>query len=151
MRRGLIIYANCADGLRFSAFINPRRACAERVTEDLVQAIRGKDLALQLQTASNAKHLCKIADTVGWKKLWDHALDHGEACITSLRNLVRVVSYPKHAISSCPLCEASELDVPLPGHIIDIITVVSYVCVCVCVCVCMSAHTLFLQYAQLEV
>ena len=67
----------------------------------------------------NAKHLCKIADTVGWKKLWDHALDHGEACITSLRNLVRVVSYPKHAISSCPLCEASELDVPLPGHIIE--------------------------------
>ena len=60
-----------------------------------------------------------IADTVGWKKLWDHALDHGEACITSLRNLVRVVSYPKHAISSCPLCEVSELDVPLPGHIIE--------------------------------
>ena len=87
--------------------------------KDLVQAIRGKDLALQLQTASNAKHLCKIADTVGWKKLWDHALDHGEACITSLRNLVRVVSYPKHAISSCPLCEVSELDVPLPGHIIE--------------------------------
>ena len=89
------------------------------IIKDLVQAIRGKDLALQLQTASNAKHLCKIADTVGWKKLWDHALDHGEACITSLRNLVRVVSYPKHAISSCPLCEASELDVPLPGHIIE--------------------------------
>ena len=29
--------------------------------------------------------------------------------------------------------------------------VVSYVCVCVCLSVCMSAHTLFWQYAQLEV
>ena len=88
------------------------------IIKDFMQAIYVKDLALQLRTASEAEHLCKIADAVGWKKLWDHALDHVEACITSLRNLVRIVSYPKHAISPCPLCEATELDVPLPAHIV---------------------------------
>ena len=51
------------------------------IIKDFVQAIYVKDLALQLRTASEVEHLCKISDAVGWKKLWDHALDHGEACM----------------------------------------------------------------------
>ena len=89
------------------------------VIKDLVRAIGKEDLALQLQSASEMEHLCKIANTVGWKKLWDHVLDHGEACITSLKNLVRIVSYPRHTASPCPLCEGAELSIPLPIHIME--------------------------------
>ena len=39
----------------------------------------------------------------GWKKLWDHVLDHREACITSLKNQVCIVSYPRHTASSSML------------------------------------------------
>ena len=56
--------------------------------KEIIQIINKKDLAHQLKSASNLEHLCRIAETVGWKKLWDHVLYHGEACVTSLKNLV---------------------------------------------------------------
>ena len=40
-----------------------------------------------------------------WPRLWDLALDHGPKCIDGLRNLVRVITFPPHALSGCPLCE----------------------------------------------
>ena len=64
------------------------------IIKDLGCVIHKGDLALQLQSISEMEHLCKIASTVRWKKLWDNALDHGEACITSLKNLVRIISCP---------------------------------------------------------
>ena len=57
------------------------------IIKEMEKAVH-KDLALQLQSASEYKHLCKITNSVGWKKLWDHTLDHGEACVTALKNLV---------------------------------------------------------------
>ena len=87
--------------------------------KEMVQTIHKKDLALQLQSASNLEHLCRIAEAVGWKKLWDHVLDHGEACVTSLKNLVRVMSHPLHASRPCPLCEITELKESLPVHVIN--------------------------------
>ena len=73
--------------------------------KDLSRAIQKEDLALQLQSASDMEHLYKIAVEVRWKKLWDLALDHGVACISSLRKLVQVISHPKHAPSPCPVCD----------------------------------------------
>ena len=79
-----------------------------------------KDKALQLKKASKFCHLNAIADSVGWRKLWDLALDHGPSGIKSVKNLVRIISYPNHATNKCPKCEIAELDpLSLPAHIID--------------------------------
>ena len=86
------------------------------IIKEIIQIIYKKDLAHQLKSASNLERLCRIAETVGWKKLWDHVLDHGEACVTSLKNLVRVMCHPLHASHPCPLCEITELKEVLPVH-----------------------------------
>ena len=60
-----------------------------------------------------------IAECVGWKKLWDHALDHGPSVIKGMKNLVRVITYPDHSPSKCPLCDRADLDKPTPAeHVI---------------------------------
>ena len=56
---------------------------------------------------------------------WDHALDHGERGITSVRNLVRVISHPRHAPSLCPLCDIKELTTPLPIHVLKKHTIIT--------------------------
>ena len=89
------------------------------IIKEMEKAIHKEDLVLQLQSASEYKHLCKITNLVGWKKLWDHTLDHGEACITALKNLVRIVSHPSYACSPSPLCNVTELNKSLPAHVIN--------------------------------
>ena len=97
----------------------------QSVVKDLTLTIQTKDQALQLQSASDFEDLCRIASVIKWKKLWDHALDHGETCISSLRNLVRIISHPTHALSPCPLCDIDELSSSLPIHIIETHTNIS--------------------------
>ena len=78
----------------------------------------GFEATLQLQKTSQFSHLNAIAQSVGWRKLWDQALDHGPSCVKSVKNLVRIISYPDYATSGCPRCEITELDPPsLPAHI----------------------------------
>ena len=60
-----------------------------------------KDCTLLLNKGSTHYHLCLIAESVGWKKLWDHVLQ-------AVRNLVRVITYPDYAGNKCPLCEVPE-------------------------------------------
>ena len=56
-----------------------------------------EDKILQLKKTSQFCHLNAIADSVGWRKLWDLALDHGPSGVKSVKNLVRIISYPNHA------------------------------------------------------
>ena len=86
-----------------------------RIIKEMIQIIHKKDLAHQLKSTSNLEHLCRITETVGRKKLWDQ----GEACVTSLKNLVRVMSHPLHAIHPCSLCEITELKEILPVNVIN--------------------------------
>ena len=91
--------------------------CVLKEAEDHIQK---EDKALQLKKTSKFNHLTTIAELVGWRKLWDSALDHGPSCVKSLKNLVRIISYPDHATSECPKCDVAVLDLPsLPEHIID--------------------------------
>ena len=81
--------------------------------------ITKKNKMLLLAKVSDYQYMCKIADFVGWKKLLDHALDHSPSIIKGLKNLVRVITYPDHAITKCPLCNVSQLDqMPLVEHFI---------------------------------
>ena len=90
---------------------------ALKVAEDHIVK---EDKILQLKKTSQFCHLNAIADSVGWRKLWDLALDHGPSGVKSVKNLVRIISYPNHASTKCPKCEIAELDpLSLPAHIID--------------------------------
>ena len=107
--------------LRSSIYINGNTTdpttgtCALKEAEDHI--VR-EDRALQLQKTSQFSHLNAIAESVGWRKLWDQTLDHGPSCVKSVKNLVRIISYPDYATSRCPRCEITELDPPsLPAHI----------------------------------
>ena len=47
------------------------------------------------------------------------ALDRGPNCIHGLRNFVRIVTYPPHATSPCPLSEDKDVPrVSLLSHVI---------------------------------
>ena len=61
----------------------------------------------------------EVEEAIGWPKLWDLALDRGPNCIHGLRNFVRIVTYPPHATSPCPLCEDKDVPrVSLLSHVI---------------------------------
>ena len=70
---------------------------ALKVVEDHIVK---EDKILQLKKTSQFCHLNVIADSVGWRKLWDLALDHGSSGVKSVKNLVRIISYPNHASTS---------------------------------------------------
>ena len=81
--------------------------------------ITRKDRDLLLIKSSKSPYLCSIAESVGWKKLWDIALDHGQSVVKGVRNLGRIIAYPDHATSDCPLCDVINLNrLRLPEHII---------------------------------
>ena len=47
-----------------------------------------KDCILTLQKTSHFNVLVDVSNTVGWREVWDLALDFGSAYIQSIRNLV---------------------------------------------------------------
>ena len=47
--------------------------------------INKKDQLLLLQKVSKHQFVYKIAECVGWKKLWEHALDHGPSDMGKLQ------------------------------------------------------------------
>ena len=83
------------------------------------KSINKIDQSLLLQKISKYPSLHKIAECIGWKKLWDNALDHGLPAIKSMKNLVRVITYPEHSSRKCPLCDTENLEEPtLVEHVI---------------------------------
>ena len=71
------------------------------INRNAQKIINKKDQLLLLQKVSKYQFVHKIAECVGWKKLWDHALDHGPSVtIKGMNNLVRVITYPPSIIIS---------------------------------------------------
>ena len=76
-------------------------------------------LCLLLAEVSQYYHLHMISQAIGWRKLWDDALDHGLYVVKGIKNLLRVIAYPDHAAKKCPLCDTKELDPQcLPDHFV---------------------------------
>ena len=91
-------------------------ACVLREAE---KYIIKKDQALLLAEVSQYYHLHMISQAIGWRKLWDDALDHGLYVVKGIKNLLRVIAYPDHAAKKCPLCDTKELDPQcLPDHFV---------------------------------
>ena len=61
----------------------------------------------------------EVERQIGWPRPWDFALDHGPRCIDGLRSLVRVITFPPHALSACPLCE--EENVPRDSLLLHVL------------------------------
>jgi len=67
-----------------------------------------------------AATVVEVEKAVGWPRLWDLALDHGPKCVNGLRNLVRVLTFPPHALSACPLCKNENIPRDaLLSHVLD--------------------------------
>ena len=79
-------------------------ASTHAIKEDLQSRDRDLRLAKHMGRV-NMSIVVEVERAVGWPRLWDLALDHGPKCINGLRNLVRVFTFPPHALSACPLCK----------------------------------------------
>ena len=93
-----------------------RQSCRE-----LKEIVFSRDKTLLLEKcAMNAdtRLISEIAKVVSWSKLWDCALDRGPRCISGLKSLVRIISYPSHATRLCPKCDANSLETSLLFHIL---------------------------------
>ena len=55
------------------------------IIRSALKIINKKDQLLLLQKISKYQFVHKIAECVGWKKLWDHALDHGPSVIKGMK------------------------------------------------------------------
>ena len=65
-------------------------------------------------------HLQRVAKGIRWRKLWDHAMDHGKHVVKGIKNLLRVIAYPDHTTKKSPLCDTTELNLQcLPKHFIS--------------------------------
>lgn len=90
------------------------------ITKKAQKVIVKKDQVLLLEKASKYPSLIQIAEGVGWKRLWDEAIDHGPSVIKGLKNLLRVITYPDYSSAICPLCDTRTLDNPsLIDHVIQ--------------------------------
>ncbi len=62
----------------------------------------------------------EVERAFGWPRLWDLTLDNGAKCVEGLRNLVRVITFPSHAMQACPLCVMDEISRDsLLYHVLD--------------------------------
>ena len=80
---------------------------------------RDRDLRLaQYEGRADMSTVVEVETAIGWPRLWDLALDHGPKCIDGLRNLVRVSTFPPHALSGCPLCKEDISRDSLLSHVL---------------------------------
>ena len=87
--------------------------------EEAERTITKKDRALLSNQGSKYYYLHLIAESIGWRRLWDLTLDYGPSAITSMKNFVRVLTYPDYAEHICPLCDVQELDLSLLEHVLS--------------------------------
>ena len=102
----------------FTSAILQQEADICPLPREIKKVILSRDRGLRLE--QHMSIVVEVKRQIGWPRLWDFALDHGPRCIDGLRNLVRVITFPPHALSACPLCE--EENVPrdsLLSHVLN--------------------------------
>ena len=67
------------------------------VVKEAEHSIIKQDCTLILSKESKFYCFHLIAESVGWKKLWDLALDHGPEAIRGVRNLLIILIHSDHA------------------------------------------------------
>ena len=89
-----------------------------KIKEDLQTQDRDLKLA-QHKGRADMSIIVEVERAVGWPRLWDLALDYGPKCVDGLKHLVRVVIFPPHASSTCPLCDSETIPRTLLSHVFE--------------------------------
>ena len=87
---------------------------------EIKKSLLSKDRDLRLAQHEGRADMSIVVEQLVGLELWDLALDHGPKCIDGLKNLVRVITFPSHAMSACPLCEGEDfLRGSLLSHVLN--------------------------------
>ena len=79
-----------------------------KIKEDI--SSKDRDLLLaKHEGRADMSIVVEVESEIGWPRLWDLTLDNGARCIKGLRNLLRVITFPPHAMHACPLCEREDI------------------------------------------
>ena len=79
-----------------------------KIKEDI--SSKDRDLLLAKHKGrADMSIVVEVESEIGWPRLWDLALDNGARCIKGLRNLLRVITFPPHAMHACPVCERDDI------------------------------------------
>ena len=83
--------------------------------------VKDRELLLSKhQGRADMSVVVEVERAIGWPRLWDLALDNGARCIQGMKNLVRVITFPHHALNACPLCEREDISRDsLLCHVLD--------------------------------
>ena len=92
-----------------------------RGIRDAVHECDREKLLDECEGRSDAVVVVRIEREIGWCKLWDCGRDRGPKCIAGLRALVRILTYPAHAMNCCPKCDVDRLGegMTLLAHVIE--------------------------------
>ena len=80
-----------------------------REIRDAVHGCDREKLLDECEGRSDAVVVVRIEREIGWCKLWDCGRNRGPKCIAGLRALVRILTYPVHAMNCCPKCDVDRL------------------------------------------
>ena len=90
---------------------------------DIKEQITVKDHEVLLskhQGRADMSVVVEVERAIGYSRLWDLVLDNGARCIQGMKNLVRVITFPPHALNACPLCEREDISRDsLLCHVLD--------------------------------
>ena len=107
----------------FTSAILQQEADTCPLPQEIKKVILSRDGNLRLEQhkgRADVSIVVEVERQIGWPRLWYFALDHDPRWIDGLRNMVRVITFPPHALSACPLCE--EENVPrdsLLSHVLN--------------------------------
>ena len=92
-----------------------------REIRDAVHGCDREKLLDECEGRSDAVVVVRIEREIGWCKLWDCGRNRGPKCIAGLRALVRILTYPAHAMNCCPKCDVDRLGegMTLLAHVIE--------------------------------
>ena len=91
---------------------------------ELKKAIMGVDNIKMLEKCvEKAPMIAKVAESLGWAKLWDHALDLGWKAVLGLKMVGRAMSHHRRGGHLCHMCDVTSLkDDSVLDHILNAVS-----------------------------
>ena len=111
-------------GTHFTKDIINKDVCSfKEIKKSIKKSIMDADRIRKMRCGEKAPMIAKMAESPGWAKLWDRALDLGWKAVLDLKTLSRAMSHHGRGEHPCHLChaasplqEASVLDHILAKH-----------------------------------
>ena len=106
-------------GTKFTEAIISKNVCSMR---EMKKAIMKVDKRKMLEKCvEKAPLIAKVAECLGWAKLWDHVLDLGWKVVLGLKMVSRAMSHHGRGERPCHMCDATSLkDDSVLDHILNV-------------------------------